>query len=225
MRKIQRIADVLTGLHGWISRFQGKSGLPAACKILVMVGVLTCTDAFAAFTPLSVGVVPPVQFPPNDFSITGFRASVIYGRHRDIYGLDLGLIGNITDQDFVGIGASGIFNITHGSTTILGLQVAGATNINTNKTNIYGLQLALGMNVNTAAAKVAGLQVAALANLSGHTNIYGAQIALYNKAQSVYGFQIGLVNVCENLHGVQIGLINFNHKGTFVVSPILNVGF
>lgn len=195
-------------------------------SILIGVTLLfSGAGANAAFTPLSVSILPPVQFPPSDFSITGARASLLWGNHRDVYGVDLGLIGNITAQDFVGVGVSGIFNATHGTTTILGLQAAGAANINTNKTRVYGVQIALGVNSNSAESRLVGLQLAALANLADHTNIYGVQIGLYNRAQAVYGLQIGLVNVATSLHGVQIGLMNFNHTGLFSVAPILNIGF
>lgn len=179
----------------------------------------------AAVSPLSIAIVPPVQFPSDEYSITGLRLSVLYGRHRDVYGFDLGAIGNITDQTFTGIGLSGLFNITHGTTTILFLQGAGIMNMTTQKTDVYGLQIAGGLNMNSAQSKVVGLQAALLANLSPATTIYGAQIGLYNKAQEVYGFQIGLVNSTKNLHGLQIGLVNFNETGIFGVSPVLNVGF
>lgn len=185
---------------------------------------LTSTAAEAAVTPVSVAILPPVQFPPEDFTITGVRASFLWGKHRDLYGLDAGLLGNITEQSFVGIGLAGVTNITHGSTTILGLQLAGITNINTNKTNVIGIQAALGLNMNTAASTVNGIQVA-FANVSAFTDIRGFQIGAYNRANEVYGVQIGLVNFATSLHGIQIGLLNFNDKGLFRVSPLINVGF
>lgn len=175
-------------------------------------------------TPLSVAIAPPVQFPPADYSVTGVRLSALWGKHRDLYGLDVGVLGNITEQDFVGIGVSGIFNNTRGSTTILGAQIAGATNINTNKTRVFGVQAALGANFNSAESSVFGVQVA-IANLSSHTKVYGFQVGIYNEAQDVYGFQIGLINRAKSVHGLQIGLMNFNQTGLFVVSPIINFGF
>lgn len=191
---------------------------------LFLICFSVTTPSFAATSPLAFGIVPPVQFPPDDFNITGARFSLLWGRHRDVYGLDIGALGNITEQRFVGLGLSGGFNYTQGQTTILGAQIAGGANINTNKTNVYGVQVALGFNSNTATSSVTGLQLA-LANLSSHTHIYGIQAGIYNHAQAVYGLQIGLVNVASSLHGVQIGLINFHHKGIFAVSPILNIGF
>lgn len=192
--------------------------------LITTLVLLFSWDVFAAFSPVAVSILPPVQFPSEDFSITGLRASVLWGRHRDLYGLDFGVLGNITDQDFVGAAVSGVFNITHGTTKILGLQLAGAANYTTQKTNVYGVQAALGLNLNTAESSVAGLQLA-LANVSQNTNIYGVQAGIYNRAKDVYGLQIGLVNMANSLHGVQIGLINFNHTGLFAVSPILNIGF
>lgn len=193
-------------------------------KIIVAFAMLLGCRAYAFNSPVSIGIAPPVQFPTRDTSVTGLRVSGLWGHHRDMYGLDFGLAGNVTDQDFVGLAASGLFNVTRGTTTILGLQAAGLTNINTKTTNVYGLQIAALLNNNIGASAVNGFQIA-LVNKSDHTVIRGAQIGLYNKAQSVYGLQIGLVNICDNLHGLQIGLANFHRKGLFYVSPVLNFGF
>jgi hypothetical protein len=180
--------------------------------------------ANAAVSPVSIGLMNPVMFPPDDFSITGVRLSLLFGNHRNIYGMDLGVLGNITQQDFDGIAISGLFNMTHGTTKAVITQFASVANFNTNKTDVYGVQYATLINMNDAASSVNGLQIA-LANVAAYTTISGFQVGLYNRALDIRGLQIGLVNVTDNLHGVQIGLINFNHKGTFVVSPILNAGF
>tara|TARA_B110001454_G_C12723230_1_gene435972 strand:- start:7465 stop:8064 length:600 start_codon:yes stop_codon:yes gene_type:complete len=178
----------------------------------------------AAISPLSLNIVPPLQFPPDDFSVTGARISLLWGQHRDLYGVDLGVIGNITEQTFTGIGISGIFNYTKGETNTVGLQFAGLTNINTGKTHVVGLQAALGLNYNGGESRLIGVGLAA-ANYTPFTDIYGIQVGVYNKAREVYGLQIGLVNSATNLHGVQIGLLNFNEKGLFAIAPFLNVGF
>ena len=193
--------------------------------LALLVSFFPIQEARSAISPLGVSILPPLQFPPSDFGVTGVRASVLWGKHRDLYGLDFGLIGNITEQDFVGIGVSGLFNITKGNTYIIGLQFAGITNYNVQKTKVVGFQLAGGMNFNIAESSVVGVQLAPLGNIASHTTIYGLQVGLYNSAREVYGLQIGLINRTDNLHGIQIGLLNFNHSGTFVVSPIINVGF
>ena len=180
--------------------------------------------AQAAISPISVGIVPPVQFPPEDFTVTGIRVSAIFGQHRHVYGIDVGAIGNITTQDFGGIAVSGIFNRTMGTTTIIGAQLAGIANVNSQKTSVVGVQAAL-VNSNSAVSSIVGLELGPLANLSEHTKIYGFQVGLYNKADEVYGFQIGLLNMVSSMHGLQIGLVNINEKGLFKVCPIINFGF
>jgi hypothetical protein len=187
------------------------------------IGFLLSLPGHAALSPVGIAILPPVQFPPEDFSVTGVRASLLWGHHRDVYGVDLGLIGNITEQDSVGFALAGGFNWTKGTTTSI-VQAAGVANINENKTNVVGLQAALGINANYATSSVTGLQIA-LVNMATHTTINGVQAGVFNKALRVNGFQIGLVNVTDSLRGLQIGLINFHNKGLFVVSPIINFGF
>jgi hypothetical protein len=180
--------------------------------------------AHAAMSPLAVAIVPPVQFPPHDFNVTGLRLSLLLGHHRSMYGIDLGVIGNTTDVEFVGLAVSGGYNLTYGETSIVGLQAAGVTNINVQKTRVTGLQLAL-VNSNVADTKIYGFAIGPIANLGDHTKVYGVEFGIYNKADEVYGFQIGVVNVVSSLHGLQIGLINFHHKGLFAICPIINVGW
>jgi hypothetical protein len=193
--------------------------------LLVLFVILTfIPSAHSAVSPLGIGIVPPVQFPPSDFTIMGARLSLLYGTHRDVYGLDIGGLGNITTGEFTGIALAGGFNKTSGTTTAIGTQLAGIANWNDGKTSVYGLQAAAIVNMNIATSSVVGVQLA-LMNMSEQTNIYGLQAGIYNKARAVYGFQIGLVNETTDLHGVQIGLINFYHNGFFQVSPIINVGF
>jgi hypothetical protein len=198
--------------------------LPLFLVAALLASASLATPARAAFSPLGFALVAPVQFPPAEFSVTGARVSVGYGRHRDVYGLDLGLVGNITEGSFGGIGVSGVFNYNKGMSTVVGLQLAGIANVNVNKARIVGLQLAAGMNMNQAESSLVGVGLA-LANVSPFTNVYGLQAGVYNSANHVYGFQIGLINSAQTLHGLQIGLLNFNRTGLFAVAPILNVGF
>ncbi len=192
--------------------------------LLLAVVSIHSSQALAATTPLAVTTITPVQFPPSDFNIIGARVGLL-GHHRNMYGIDVGALGNITDQDFVGIAVAGLFNLTRGSTLALGLQGAGIANINGGKTRVVGLQIAGLTNINHTESSVIGLQIAPLANLSSFTKIYGVQASLINKAHTVYGFQIGLYNYAEKLHGIQIGLINVHRQGFFGISPIINIGF
>ena len=180
--------------------------------------------AQAAISPLGLAIFPPLQFPPEDFTVALARVNVFWGQHQRVYGFDIGVIGSVTDVNFAGIAVAGVFNFNKGMSTIIGLQLAGITNVNVNKANIYGLQLAAGLNSNQAESTHIGAQLA-LINNSPFTHLGGVQVGLYNRALTVTGFQIGLINDTENLHGLQIGLINFHRKGLFYVAPILNFGF
>ncbi len=186
--------------------------------------LLFSSTAQAALSPVAIAIVPPLQFPPYNFSVTGLRVSALWGNHRSVYGIDLGVIGNMTDGQMTGISASGIFNYNKGEMVGVLLQGAGIGNFNKSKARIYGVQLAGIINSNGGESTVGGLMLAAV-NYGPFTNIRGFQVGLYNKAHDVAGFQIGIINDCETLHGLQIGLLNFHRKGLFSVAPILNVGF
>jgi hypothetical protein len=191
--------------------------------VLVALGLFLVSSAHAAVSPLGVSIVPPVEFPPADFTITGARLDVLWGDHHKVYGIDLGGLGNVTDQESWGIQVAGLMNYNKGEADIVLLQAAGIANINVNKVHMIGIQAAL-YNSNMAESTLAGLEVG-LYNNSPHAKVIGLQAGVFNKANEVYGFQIGLINMTDSLHGLQIGLVNFNTKGIFAVAPILNFGF
>jgi hypothetical protein len=191
--------------------------------IIALFISITEISLAASMSPIGLGIFPPVQFPPSDYHVTGLRLNPAMGFHNKVYGVDFGLIGNGTKQDFTGLAVAGGYNYNAGSTTVLGLQAALGANINKGKSVITGIQAAA-VNSNEGATTLVGLQLG-VANLSAHSNVYGVQAGLYNRAKEVYGVQIGVFNSCDNLHGLQIGLINHHDKGTFKYVPVLNFGF
>lgn len=193
-------------------------------SFLCLACVFSAERAQAFVSPLSLSLVPPIEFPSEDFTVGGLRLSILWGEHRSVYGFDFGAVGNITEQDFGGMAVSGGFNSTNGQATIVGFQIAGIANVNMGKLSMYGVQVAA-VNYNKGEAGGFGVMAGLLGNISPDLTFGGIQVGLYNRALTMYGFQIGLVNVVDNLHGLQIGLVNFNRNGPFAVSPILNVGF
>jgi len=179
---------------------------------LLSLPIFLATEGHAAerhianYTPISLGLVPPAQFPPPRFTVNGLRLTGIYGISRRVRGIDLALLGNSTDEEFAGLAVSGLMNINHGTTKVIGLQLAGLANINKGAGKVYGFQIAL-------------------ANMSKFTDINGVQLGLYNRARNVRGLQIGIINHAASLVGIQIGLANFNEGGPFGVSPIINAGW
>lgn len=192
--------------------------------ICLVFSLLPAAPARAALSPLAISILPPLEFPPASFDVVGARVSLLWGEQREVYGLDFGALGNITNNDFGGIAVAGGFNYNRGSTTALGLQFAGIANVNVNKATVVGAQVAGVLNKNVAESSVVGLQFA-LVNDCPYTTIWGFQTGLYNSARTVNGFQIGLINTADSVHGIQIGLANFNHTGFFAFSPIINIGF
>jgi hypothetical protein len=194
--------------------------------LALLTGFGLANHSHAALSPVGIGLFPPLQFPFEDTAIVGVRANLLWGKHRNVSGFDVGVLMNTTTINFSGLlQVAGLINHNKGSTGILGAQIGGLANINKNKARIYGIQASAGVNYSGAESTLVGLAIAPIANHAPHSKIVGAQIGLYNKARSVYGFQIGLINSAENLHGLQIGLINFHANGLFAVCPAINFGF
>lgn len=123
-------------------------------------------------SPIGVGLFPPLQIPSSDFGINGIRLGVV-GSNRSMAGLDIGLLGNMTQQSFTGAAVSLLFNYNAIAADIVGFQVAGLANINGTGSSLYGVQLGLYNKV---------------------TNVYGLQLGLINVTNNLHGIQIGLIN-------------------------------
>lgn len=141
--------------------------------ILIAVSAV-CTPAMAieSSSPIGLGLFPPIQFPNTEYGIKGIRLGLV-GVNREMRGLDIGLLGNVTKQTFKGLAIAGLFNYNQVSSTVVGLQVAALANINGPTSKLYGIQLGL---VNKVA------------------KVYGLQLGLINMAHELHGVQIGLLN-------------------------------
>ena len=189
-----------------------------------LIFILSSTTALADdYIGPGTAIIPEVQAPDPDKEVTS-RFSFIYGRNKGVYGLDIGLVGNITDKTFAGTAFALGFNVTRGKAAIVGFQFGGLANWNTGNVYVFGLQASLGVNLNKGDGYIIGAQLAP-ANIAPKSNVIGVQVGLYNKAESVYGFQIGLYNEATSLHGVQLGLLNVHQKGALKYFPIINIGF
>lgn len=147
--------------------------------ILLVTGILFSISAVAVEsdnTPLEIALFPPLQLPSTGYGVTGLRLSLV-GKNREVRGLDIALLGNMTDVAFRGVAISGLFNYNPGSSTITGLQVAGLANINSGTNSVYGVQLAVFNSAGT---------------------VHGLQLGLVNMAKELHGVQIGLVNMNSN---------------------------
>ncbi len=150
-----RAAIVVAGMCLWA---QTASAAPEAAE----------ESASAGSVPFALAVVPSWEAPSQDWDVVGMRLSLLFGRHRNVSVLDVGLLAGITDCDMYGITAAGIWNSVGG--TCVGLQVASVGFAHTFK----------------------GLQVGIVNRTDGLT---GVQVGVVNYAEQSEGIQLGLVNV------------------------------
>lgn len=143
----------------------------------LMISGLACSSVARAadsdVTPIEIGLFPPLQLPGTGYGTKGLRLTGV-GVNRTAAGLDIGILGNVTDVSFSGLAISGLFNFNRGTSTVYGLQFAGLANINQGSNEIYGLQI--------AAYNDAGV-------------VHGLQIGLLNIANELHGVQIGIFNI------------------------------
>lgn len=166
--------------------------------------------------PFGFALMPKVETPHESWDVVVFRFSLFVGRHRCVYGLDLGILGGFTDQEMCGLEIGGLFNMVGSSDGAL--QIAGI--YNKADWNFSGLQLAAGFC--WTEGEFDGLQIA-LANKVGRLG--GVQIGAFNFAEKGAGLQIGAVNFSDQLEGFQIGAININRDSSVPMFPIINFGF
>ncbi|MBR7180972.1 MAG: hypothetical protein IKD42_05105 [Kiritimatiellae bacterium] len=210
-------------------------------------------------TPLTVAVADPVQFPFNNWKTYGLRLNIFDGRSFSVRGVDLGLVGmtqndfrgvsactaNWVEGDMYGIQLGCLGNVVNGYTWAL--QASGI--INYNQSAFSGLQMSL-INFNSA---LFGFQ-AGLLNWDrgicyglelGGVNVndnefHGWTVGAINYSERLFGTQIGLVNVVPGkgrglqfgvfnaacaFQGVQIGLLNIIGDGAMPIFPVINANF
>jgi len=155
-------------------------------------------------TPVMFSLANPLQVPPDNWDVKGFRLGILYSEAVNFDGLDInGLVGRTTG---------------HGN----GLQIAGIANYV--EGSGVGVQIA---PVNVVEGGFAGLQIGAV-NYAG--TIPGAigkgwQIGVFNGATWFKGFQLGAINYTESMVGVQLGVVNIIADKDWSFMPILNAAF
>lgn len=170
----------------------------------------------AGTSPFAISLVPAIGLPGEAWDVAGLRINLLVGRHRDVWGFDVGLLGNEVSDDFEGVEAAGLFNRVGRSDGAW--QAAGI--LNRCEGDFYGLQTAGALNWTDGA--VEGLQIA-LVNRA--TELSGLQIGLYNAIDRGSGVQIGIVNAARSFDGLQIGVINVIRDSTMPFFPIVNFAF
>jgi hypothetical protein len=185
-------------------------------------------------TPFQIALVYPVQLSRPDSSVTGLRVNLVYGRNKDLSGVDLGFTNHITGQfrgvqfgitnlvenSFAGIQEGVLFNDVEGDFAgIQGGALGGSV-----KGTFRGVQGGF-LNVTTS-GDFHGWQTSAFSSVCD-TDMRGLQTSLFLNVVKgeCKGMQFGAVNFCDRLKGVQIGLINIVENGPVKFLPLINACF
>jgi hypothetical protein len=126
------------------------------------------TLLYAQNNPIQVALVNPIQIVHESNSIQGLRLNLIYGKNKDVTGLDWGFINSTTGNQ-VGIQWGGV-GITEG--------------------NFNGWQHNF---VSITRGNFLGLQSGFVSYNAGKVN--GLQFSVFNYAASLNGIQLGIINV------------------------------
>ncbi len=172
-------------------------------------------EAAHGFFPFGLYLLPNIGFPGEHWDVGPVRINLISGRNRDVYGLDIGLIGNMVEEEFTGVQAAGFFNRVGQSDGAV--QLAGV--FNRCERDFSGLQAAL---ANSNDGELDGLQIGAFNRAAV---LDGMQLGIVNIVDSGDGVQIGLINSARELDGLQIGVVNIIRDSTMPFFPVINFAF
>lgn len=65
---------------------------------------------YVATSPVAVSFAPKFEAPGEGWDVVMLRINLLAGRHRAVYALDIGGLGNFADYKMDGIGVAGLFN-------------------------------------------------------------------------------------------------------------------
>ena len=191
-------------------------------KNIIAIAVLCATTCAICETqqpqvfPIGIGITDQAEFPVAEADIMGGRLCLVYGRHANVAGLDIGVIGCVVDGSLFGLQTSVLLNNV-GSANGAG-QIAGIAN--NCYEDFYGFQVA-GIANNTQGC-VHGGQIASF-NMA--KELKGTQIAVFNKAEKAVGIQIGVINWATEMKGIQLGVLNIIENRQCPYLPLINANF
>lgn len=203
-----------------------KMGL-VAMAVAVMLGAGNAPGATArvddgygqgtSFSPLGLGLIPPVQFPSVEQDIVGFRLNLLMGENRDVSFLDIGAVANVVDGYLYGVQVAGIANKVYASEG--SVQIAGCLNFV--ERGFAGIQIS-GL-ANYAASDMNGFAIGCVNYVGG--DFQGAQLGVLNLVGEAEGLQIGAFNYAKSLKGLQLGVFNVIQNSPVPFLPVANCSF
>jgi hypothetical protein len=175
-----------------------------ALILLAFIALSAPSTTLAKAYPIGLSLFDPVQIPHRSNSITGARFTVLYGRHHNLHGADVG-------------GLVLPISINHLSGEMRGAQFGLANWVDG---DMYGAQLG---TVNRAGGNATGFQ-GGLVNISGEANRFLAQWGFVNLSHgSHHGFQVGFINHSAHITGAQVGILNHARRLDGLQVGLLNI--
>ena len=179
---------------------------------------VTATAAPAAPTlvtvPFAVGIWPSLDARPGQRVENRFVLGLLIGHSDELDGVQLSLVGSVTEARMRGAQISNAFNLARGDSE--GLQLSAGVNIATGQ--FHGLQAA---PVNVAVGAFQGAQMGVV-NLS-EGQFEGARFGVVNLARSHRGAAFGVVNLADAHTGQTIGVVNVQRKVEGFSLGVVNV--
>ncbi|MCP4753994.1 MAG: hypothetical protein GY866_24180 [Proteobacteria bacterium] len=173
------------------------------------------------WSPIQFSLFAPMQSVDETKDVRGLKINLLYGKNYAVRGADLGFgvsrLNRLRGLQAMVLGGNFV------EENVAGGAQMGLVGMSSVKGHINGLQSQV-IGYNTSESQI-GLQLVLVGMNHSKRELVGAQIGIFNRAESVIGAQIGLVNMCTRLIGVQIGLANFVTEGIFPFLPIVNVSF
>ena len=151
-----------------------KKGIVIAVVAACVSGMSFAQDANVGdawqgdWSPLSISIVPAVEWPPADWDVYGLRLSIFVGKHHDVGGIDVGAIASLADGDVIGLQTSGIFSRANNG--LSGCQISPLS----------------------FAGTLEGIQIGVFNRVEG---VFGLQVGVVNYAYQANGVQLGLINI------------------------------
>ncbi|MFM2482871.1 VC2662 family protein [Celerinatantimonas sp. YJH-8] len=180
-------------------------------NIIAMLTGSLLLSAYAHAAPAPVQLsLPGVNFPAND-EVKGARFSFLYGRTKNVTGLDIPILSLSDIDNFTGVQFAPFLGVGYVRNQFKGVGI-GLVNWHD------GHDLGANIGLVNVTRNVQGLNLGAV-NISRDQSL--VDLGFVNYAPKTT-FQLGLVNATQNLQGIQIGLVNYAANGVLPVMPIVN---
>lgn len=166
-----------------------------------------------------VSLFNPVQIFNEERDISGIRGSLLYGKNRNVRGLDLFNFGVARSENFSGLAVC-LYYCIGGNWVEKDAKGVQITEVNYVGNNAKGVQIA---GVNYVGNNAKGFQLG-----SGNwvdNQFSGLQMGVINRGHEVRGVQVGGINYAYRMKGVQIGVINIIQTGILPFLPVINASW